>query len=516
MAIRKRDLKSVAAPLSRRDILHAGSILVPVAFVPGLAFRSAVAATTAIFDYYISSTGSDSNPGTQASPWAITAINTKRSTYAGKKVGLLDGTYNIHSLCQAGNGDGYSCILSMNGAGGSSSAQTVIQAVNRGAAVIDCGGTTVNNPALGTSDGTTSYLTIDGLKIINGGSKLIHLGLYTGTNLDIPGWVVQNCEFTKQNCYNVGGGATANNYSCIELQGGLGSVIRNNYFHGNIGNAGPTNGNHYSATIQWYTRNALYEYNTCLGPGLYGKEGGNSGTTIRFNYVDNTGWTGVGGIGDFVGASKTATGTATTIHHNVLIATGNDMRPTLGGGNYLPDPLFCYNNTFIVLNSAQSSGFMIDIDSGKATFYNNITYSNATGDMDLMCVNVDGPGVWDYNLYYSSTGSYTYGTFSSKTSGVRNGSSTLAAWKSLMSVPCEAHAVDRSNPLFVGTGTLADRYKLQSGSPAKSAGTTTGKSTGTACDIGAWGNGAPTLIGSSIAAGGSTNPLPQAPTLSVS
>src|SRR5689334_19284623 len=46
-------------------------------------------------DYYISTTGSDSNSGTRLSPWAITALNSKRATYAGKVVGLLDGTYDV-------------------------------------------------------------------------------------------------------------------------------------------------------------------------------------------------------------------------------------------------------------------------------------------------------------------------------------------------------------------------------------------------------------------------------------
>ena len=57
----------------------------------------------ATYDYYIGPSGSDSNPGTQSSPWAITAINTKQSTYAGHNLGILPGTYNCYALVQAGS-----------------------------------------------------------------------------------------------------------------------------------------------------------------------------------------------------------------------------------------------------------------------------------------------------------------------------------------------------------------------------------------------------------------------------
>src|SRR5580700_10727712 len=102
MASREFKSKTTAAPLSRRDLLRAGSLLVPAAaLAPGIFTRSAQAqASTSTFDYYISPSGSDSNAGTQGSPWSITAINTKQATYAGKRVGLMDGTYTVYSLLQ--------------------------------------------------------------------------------------------------------------------------------------------------------------------------------------------------------------------------------------------------------------------------------------------------------------------------------------------------------------------------------------------------------------------------------
>ena len=140
----------------------------------------------------------------------------------------------------------------------------------------------------------------------------------------------------------------------------------------------------------------------------------------------------------------------------------------------------------------------------------------ASGDVQFNTINVDGPGLWDYNLYFS-TGTYEYGYFTSKTTGARM-SSTLAGWKAAMSVACEAHAQDHMKSTFVASGAGANFYKLQSGSPAINAGKSNGTSGGTTCDMGAWGNGAPSIIGSSLVTGGSTPPtqVPEAPSLTVS
>src|SRR6266404_4313809 len=107
--------------LTRRTLLKRGGCAVLATAVPGL-IRTASAQSTS-YDFYISPTGSDSNPGTQASPWSITAINSKWTTYAGKSVGILPGTYNVYSLCQAGSYN--QPALSVNG--GTSGSPTLIQ-----------------------------------------------------------------------------------------------------------------------------------------------------------------------------------------------------------------------------------------------------------------------------------------------------------------------------------------------------------------------------------------------------
>lgn len=85
-----------------------------------------------IFDFYISPTGSDANPGTLASPWAYTALYSKSSTIAGKRVGALDGTYDLSAASGAGTNTGDSgwAQAIRSTASGSSGTPTVIKAVN--------------------------------------------------------------------------------------------------------------------------------------------------------------------------------------------------------------------------------------------------------------------------------------------------------------------------------------------------------------------------------------------------
>src|SRR5262249_29274500 len=58
--------------------------------------KVAIWANAEEFDFYIDPSGSDLNDGSLAHPWAITALNTKQSTYAGLRVGLLNGTYDVY------------------------------------------------------------------------------------------------------------------------------------------------------------------------------------------------------------------------------------------------------------------------------------------------------------------------------------------------------------------------------------------------------------------------------------
>src|SRR6185312_12245898 len=87
---------------SRRDFIKQSALLVGVSAMPlgilSLLSRPAHAQTPTTFDYYLSPAGNDSNPGTLTSPWAITSLQTSSANWsklAGKRIGLLPGTYNV-------------------------------------------------------------------------------------------------------------------------------------------------------------------------------------------------------------------------------------------------------------------------------------------------------------------------------------------------------------------------------------------------------------------------------------
>lgn len=444
---------------------------------------------SATADFYISPSGSDSNPGTLGSPWAITAINTKQATYRGKTVGLLDGTYNVYSLIQAGSNDGFVPALQIDG--GTVGSPTVIKSINPRQAILECrsGGVTyptVNTPVIGQNTAPhMGYVTIDGILTQGFGSKGIYLGAYLGnTTSPYAGYTIQNCEFTAQNC---AGFASGNNFSCVEVASANSLQILNNYFHNNSGNVAAKDGNHYTSTLMWETNGSLYEHNTIIdSPGFYGKEDGNTASIVRYNYVDTTGWSNTDGIQDFAGQFSSATGNTTQFYGNILIAPqAIDFRAThpLSWANQ--DTVQIFNNTLVVLNVGQPLGICGTVsNSGLLSCHDNIVYSQATGDMDLVCVNVQAPGTLDYDLYYSTVATYIYGTFSNALDSVRNNTSSFSTWQARFSAAPEINSIIGSDPLFTNSGARALAYQLQGGSPAKGSGTG-------GVDRGAWGGSSP-------------------------
>lgn len=512
MGNRKTHSHSLAGSLSRREMLVAGGLLIPAsAVLPGF-FRSAFAATT--FDYYISPSGSDSNPGTSTQPWAITALNTKRSTYSGKTVGLLDGTYNVDGLL-AGKDSVDQWALDV--AGGTSAAPTTVKAVNARKAVIsvtnhNAGGT----PVIGHSGGTgqRGYVTLDGIKITGAKRLGVRMGIF-GVGPQIPGVAVKNCEFTNFNGSSLGAGL---NLEQIEINQCTGYRIQNNYFHDNIGYSA-TDAGHFSSLLVWRSDRGIVEFNTIVkSGGLYGKVDGNYGTTLRYNYVDVSHLSTGICIQDFAGTTSDK-GADTAIYNNVLIgAQAIVLLETLSDAGYIPTRVAIYNNTCIVKNSLASRGIQFKTDSGLATVYNNIVHTAGTNDHTMLAVNVDGPTVLDYNCYYSSTSDPRWSTYSSKTATSRNTVGTMSALQTVLGAvssllnTIENSSVSGRDPLFVGTGVDAQRYKLQSGSPCKSIGRVGGVSSGAVTEAGAWGNGA-TVIGSDLSVVAQTAPV--APALSV-
>jgi hypothetical protein len=449
------------------------------------------------FDYYIGPSGSDSNDGlTTGTPWALTAINdsAKRLLYRGKRVGFLDGTYNVSGVTTKTGGQ--SSLFEAQG--GTVSAPTIFEAVNHRQWVIQANSGAsyphIDCPILGDYDSQLGYLHIIGLKLTGGGSKGIFLG---GVSLPrIPGYVITDCEFTGFDCRGVAGGG---NYSMVELHHITGHIVRDNYFHDNIGeDLGSSD--HFAGCQNFNVTNGLYEFNTFVSSGgLYGKNDGIHGNTIRNNFIDVTGMgdNSNGAIADWAGSAET--GNVTRIYNNICIGSYlNDLRKSDGGtGGY--SNVEIYNNIFstivsVVHDPGVSFAVIMRYAAGKVKFFNNICMELGTGDHAFVCLNVDAPAVFDYNLYFRASGTYRWATFPSQTDNNRTGYTTFASHKTSYNIAVDTNGISGSDPQFVGSGTRAAFYQLQGGSPAINAGKSDGTSGGATVDIGAWGNGA-TAIG---------------------
>lgn len=474
------------------------------------------------FDFYISTTGTGtaSAGGTFADPWPITMLNdaTARARYAGKRVGLLDGTYNVYSIL-SGYTDQDQYALDVDG--GTSGSPTVIAAVNPpspsawNVVITAKSGSTYGNvggtPIIGQSRSVPhlGYLTFDGISIRGNPRHGIRIGTYNlpGTVSLIPGITIQNCEFTDFSGLSA---STGLNLAQIEFNNCIGYVVRNCYFHSSVGYVANSS-DHFSATESWGGVNGLYEYNTLINQascGFMGKQSGHNGTTIRYNYIDNSSCADGGNcIFDFSGYDSSLGNAADYIYNNVLI--GNDpvdLRNVYYSIAYATThDVHFFNNTIIKKGGYSTTfGILIRIDSAYAFHhFNNIYIGVVTSDYAHVAINLDMTGLTDYNLFYQASGTPQWSTFPNAYDNTRSYSSTLSAFTSAMGANsiggsnAEQHSLT-SDPLFVGSGANADYYKLQSGSPAKSSGRSDGTTAGTSQDMGAWGNGAPTRIGCNL------------------
>lgn len=132
--------------------------------VPTTPSGSATWAPAPTFDFFISQTGSDSNPGTLAAPWAITAFNTKQATYAGKRLGVIGAHYNVNSLMSSTAGLNLNLVaLGVNG--GTGGAITYVASCNSAgtyqarAAVLDAH--TIQNQISAVTRGTSTVITVN-------------------------------------------------------------------------------------------------------------------------------------------------------------------------------------------------------------------------------------------------------------------------------------------------------------------------------------------------------------------
>jgi hypothetical protein len=527
--------------LSRRDMIRAGALLLPAAaLVPTLFTRVSRAASSATFNYYISTSGNDSNPGTLASPWAITAINTKQNVYAGARVGILPGTYDVSGLMGR-----FHCPALMINGGPNASTPTYIGTSNSsgqyqiGTATLDAkgssgiygGGTSNYSTVIGSAAGQSGgpgtpakwgNWTLDGIIVVGFSVWAAQVGSFDGAGGQMPNTSFLNCTFAN-------GNATATNSSGIhsgpmELYSYTNCVVSNCMFSNNT-NSGNTDSSHFAGITAWggigtgASSGLTIEYCTMLNTcGIYGiyDTGVISGTTINNCYFDmsTTGGTGLPNIIAIQGFGNTGAGglAASSFHHNICkggwfmdgTADNDSQDAWATAASY-------YNNTYDLAGGAASAGtgFRFVAASGHTgnfTCYNNLCYDNGmTGGAEwgYNASNTNGFALCDYNIY----GSKAFTTYGANGSQSTTQGLSFSTWKAAIGNR-EAHSSTNSTNPFTKNGSYALGYKVQAGSPAYQAGRVGGVASGAVCNVGAW-DGTVAQIGCNLAGG---LVVPNAPT----
>jgi len=518
--------------------------------VPQLWLPKAFGGTAATFDYYISTTGSDSNAGTLAAPWAITSFqntSANNSKMAGKRIGLIAGTYSTAGLSSS-HGTDYTWNL-MNIPGGTSSASTYVGSSDTSgnysarAATIVAGTAGTNylaglNPIMGSPgsqiSGKGSYITIDGI-VFNGNNmdyssnqSVCHIlsfyGVYnSATSVDASetGILIQNCELYGIRTTSHAGG----NSALIFFEGIHDSVVQNNYLH-DVGSTAALDLGHVHGTQEYGCRNNQWIYNTlyncCSGIDC---KNSSTGSTVAYNYLYQcgsvaaaaqgggspiSGWDGYaeGGSGGSTppyitggpGGLSNISAWTYLIHHNILDSCVGCSDIEQAPWDRLI-PISIWNNTVYETYTGGIWGWEVRQASptGGLTFYNNIFQSAGTGTYSgisgKLGVTANNNVEIDYNCWYKPSGAYTawwgIGVHGSTTTY-----GTFAAWQSAIQgdlAGAEAHSFV-SNPTFSTTivaGAGPTQFQLGSGSPCL--GTGLG-----GANLGAW-DGTTTQIGCNFA-----------------
>lgn len=149
-------------------------VMLILACLTAFSGSNALAAT-----YYVSPSGSDSNPGTQSSPWRT--IQKAASTLtAGDTAIVMDGTYEENSITFANSGT-------------SDSQRITIKAQNSRRAILSSLSTGSCSPGISISK---SYITIEGLRL-SVSPRASSCGVYSSANVGIRAW--------EQNLPNING-----------------------------------------------------------------------------------------------------------------------------------------------------------------------------------------------------------------------------------------------------------------------------------------------------------------------
>jgi len=511
--------------ISRRKILKGGAAAIVIASVP-FKPRFAFAQSALPFDYFISANGDDDNVGSLASPWSITALNSKQSVYSGKRIGIIGDISGTQTPITHGTVGGVQTTLysklaansnqpCLNVNGGSSSASTYIASCNSSgvytprSAIIDFANPAGGGIAAGegfcfgqsntssTQVPSPGYVTYDALTIRNFNFSAICFINQGGSSLN--GCVVQNCEIYNGSC-----ASSANNPGAIRYNTVTGMTVKNCKIHdlGTTGGGGsprwgfPAIGCYGAAGAAYatvITNNTIYNCTSILQ-----KDSNSDFANCSYNYLDHGDFGSAAnsdsGIGQGVVVSQQpASGVTSVFHHNVCLGP---MWLQPQGSSILHGTYQIYNNTFYGTPNYPSFELMycqLGLSGAALQFYHNLAYATN--------------GYYAYSQYVQiGSIAIANATFNNNVYG--NGMtfsivddvalSSFAAWQS--ATKCDQNSVLVSSSPFTGTPTAQVPSSFAAGSSAVIGGVMCGALDGSGivgCD---W----------------SGEPVPAAPSLSVS
>jgi hypothetical protein len=465
--------------ISRRRVLKGGAAAAVILSVPFINVRRSFAQSALPFDFYISPAGDDNNAGSLASPWSITALNSKMSTYSGKRVGIIGDIHGTQTPITYGTIGGVQTTLyalsntagnnqpALNVNGGTSAASTYIASCNSSGvytprwAIIDFGNPTSQGIGMGqNSESSTQVpnpgnLTYDALTIRNFAYAAIVFENPGGATLH--NCVVQNCEI-----YN-GNGAknvpSSNNPGAIRLWNTFGAVIHNNKIHDlqtSPGGADPQWG--FSALMTYgstgvalglvVTNNTFYNCAAILT-----KDYNTDFANCSYNYLDHGIFGSAGAGGDLDGGAITGhdpfLGVTSVIHHNIMLA-GLEERPQSATPLITGTTQF-YNNTLYGTPAYGSNFDAVYCPSPGAgaalQFYRNVVYAVGGYSTNAGCI-------WVKTGYLISNATFNNNVYGSNGTPlnfalVEYSPLSFGSWKS--TTGCDRNSVQVATSPFSGT-----------------------------------------------------------------
>jgi hypothetical protein len=389
------------------------------------------------FDYYISPTGSDSNNGlTPAAPWAITALNTKRLQYAGTRVGLMDGTYDLSAMNAYDGGTGGTPSPVLQIAAGTAGDPTFVGAVNCRQAIFQMragGGTGARSDIVaigqGPGGGEYGHVVLDCLNIT--GAAGWFCVFWGEGNLDRDDWsegvTIQNSYFHDSVL------ASQDNNPACWLDTQLNPTFRNNRCE-DIGDT--SNGYGPTCVMTLSVRGLVMEYNTAINTRtlLHDKHNdapgpANDGFVIRCNRAEDLNHPAIIGLDtEYEAQSPDDDYQASEVYGNLFVDTNGIWAIKISSPTRMDVTL--HHNTLAMESNVD--GVVIsasDTTSDLVSFHSNIvdTGGFSTGEYDYVVVSTGAFGTLNYNAY--SPGSFA--AYIASPVGSFDGSTTFTASNSL-------------------------------------------------------------------------------------